>query len=409
MSILFSPKKIGQIEIKNRFVRSATYECRADENGEVTDEMVSFYKTLAKGDVGLIITGFTAVNRAAKTATYINTLYNDHSIPGFKKLADTIHQEGSKVIFQLAHPGMGATKMYLGQKPVAPSRKVKNPFDLSKPKKMTVDEIRDTILDFKEAARRSIEAGADGVQIHAAHTYLVNQFLSPFFNRRDDEWGGTDENRFRFLKEIITEIQEILPPDKLLLIKLNSNDYTPERGIDFELASKYSKWLVELGIDAIEISCGSVTHSPFNVMRGDVPVNEILEFMKGWQKPFVKRIMKKYVGKYNLEGPYNLDAAKVIKPVLGDVPLILVGGIRKAAEMEEIIEKNTADFISMSRPFIREPNLVKKIQEDKDYQTKCVSCNFCTAASLSMILPIRCYNNSYPKKKEYQRMILTAS
>lgn len=298
---------------------------------------------------------------------------------------------------------MGGIKKYVGQKTVAPTNELKNPFDLSKPRKMSDDEIKDTILDFKEATRRCIEAGADGIQVHAAHTYLINQFLSPYFNSRNDEWGGTDENRFRFLKEIITEIQKILPQDMVLLIKLNSFDHTPEIGIDFELAAKYSKWLVDLGIGALEISCGSTVFSPFSVIRGTVPVKEGVEYLKAYEKPVVKRILKKFVGKYHFEQPYNLEAAKAIKPILGAVPLILVGGIRKASEMEEIIENKNADFISMSRPFIREPNLIKNIQDNKDYQSQCVSCNRCTVAITSNILPIRCYNSYFPKKKEYQR------
>jgi 2,4-dienoyl-CoA reductase-like NADH-dependent reductase (Old Yellow Enzyme family) len=364
---------------------------------------------LAKGGVGLIINGFTAVNRLGKSGDNIPGLYSDNHISGFKKLTDTIHQQGSKVIIQLAHCGMAGIKKIIGQKTIAPTNKLRYPFDTSKPREISQNDIETTILDFKEAARRSIEAGADGIQLHAAHTYLINQFLSPYFNTRDDIWGGTDENRFRFLKEMITEINKILPQDKPLLIKLNSFDHTPEKGIDFELAAKYSKWLVDLGVNAIEISCGSTVFSGFDILRGTVPVKESLEFLKAWQKPIAKRILKKFVGKHRFESPYNLEAAKIIKPVLGDVPLILVGGIRKTAEMEEIIENKNADFISMGRPFIREPNLVKKIQENNEYQSKCVSCNNCTAALISNLLPVRCYNNAYPKKKEYQVMSLTAS
>jgi 2,4-dienoyl-CoA reductase-like NADH-dependent reductase (Old Yellow Enzyme family) len=191
-----------------------------------------------------------------------------------------------------------------------------------------------------------------------------------------------------------------MPKDKLLLVKLNSFDDTFQKGVNIELATKYSKWLVELGIDAIEISCGSSVFTPFSTVRGDVPLKECLEYLSWWKKPVAKMIIKKFVGKYQFEKPYNLEAAKAIKPFLGDVPLILVGGIRRASEMEQIIENKYADFISMSRPFIREPNLVKNIQDNGDYQAQCVSCNRCTAAVFSDLLPIRCYNKNFPKKKE---------
>jgi len=240
------------------------------------------------------------------------------------------------------------------------------------------------------AAGRAVKAGADGIQLHAAHGYLINQFLSPFFNTRNDAWGGSDKNRFRFLKEIIIEIKKELPEKMLLLVKLNTNDYTPREGITPLLAKQYAQWLPELEIDGLEISCGTPIYSFMNMCRGDVPVKEILEGLSRWKKPVGKRMLSALVGKYDLQEGYNLEAAKMIKPVIGKVPLFLVGGLRSLSYMEEILEKGSVDFISMSRPFIREPLLVKRFKEGKTEAASCVSCNKCLAA-VANNRPVRCY------------------
>jgi 2,4-dienoyl-CoA reductase-like NADH-dependent reductase (Old Yellow Enzyme family) len=242
-----------------------------------------------------------------------------------------------------------------------------------------------------------VRAGADGIQLHAAHGYLPSEFLSPFFNIRTDSWGGSDENRFRFLKEIYQEVKKVVPDGYPVFVKLNTNDYTPKEGITPSLAVKYAKWLVELGIHAVEVSCGATNYSYMNMCRGDVPTNELVKGLSWWEKPIGRLMISKLEGKYDLEEGYNLEAAKMIKPVLGETPLFLVGGMRTVAHMEEILKNEYADVISMSRPFIREPFLVKKIAEGKMKSVSCVSCNRCLAAVPSD-LPVYCYNKGFPKK-----------
>ena len=179
---------------------------------------------------------------------------------------------------------------------------------------------------------------------------------------------------------------------------MNSRDYTPEEGITPSLAAKYAEWLVGLGIDAIEISCGSSNFSIFNMCRGDVPVQEIIQFMPDSLVELAEQIFQEMVGQYNIEEAYNLNATEVIKPIMGSTPLILVGGLRRKVMMEEIIEKEHADFISMSRPFIREPFLVKNFKEGKQDKASCVSCNRCLAA-VPNDFPVRCYTKKFPSKK----------
>ncbi|MBT4267895.1 MAG: hypothetical protein HOD85_27110 [Deltaproteobacteria bacterium] len=226
---------------------------------------------------------------------------------------------------------------------------------------------------------------------------MINQFLSPFFSLRDDQWGGSDEKRFRFLKETVLTVKKAIPENTPLLVKLNTNDHTPKEGVVPELAAKYAQWLDELGIDAIEVSSGTGFYSPMNMCRGDVPVAEFAAPLSWWMKPLAKMALKCWVGNFELEEAYHLDTAKKIKPSIGNTALCLVGGIRSKARMEEILNNGQADFLSMSRPFIREPTIVKKMREGKADKVACESCYKCLAAPGAEI-PVKCYNKGFPSK-----------
>jgi 2,4-dienoyl-CoA reductase-like NADH-dependent reductase (Old Yellow Enzyme family) len=391
MSLLFSPLKIGSLELRNRFVRSATFEGMAKENGEVSDDVLKLYRNLAKGVIGLIITGHFYVNQLGKASFNQVGIHSDEMIPGLKRLVQEVHEHGGKIVFQLSHAGRQTTKKITGQRPIGPSGRGRDPIFLVKPREMTEDDIYETIQSFGRAAERAVEAGADGIQLHGAHGYLINQFLSPFYNTRTDAWGRSEEGRFRFLEQVFTEIKRGIPKETPILIKLNTHDHTPRQGVTPELAAHYAQRLAGIRIDAVEISSGSTFYSFMNVCRGRVPVQELVDTMPFFKKPIARIMMNRLVGKYDLEEGYHLLAAKSIKPVLGHIPLVLVGGMRRVNHMEEILEKGYADFISMSRPFVREPLLVKRIEAGKSDRASCVSCNRCLGA-IANRMPLRCYN-----------------
>jgi len=396
MSILFTPQAIGKVNIKNRFIQSATYEACAKIDGKVSEGILTRYEKLAKGGVGLIIPGYLYVHPKGKPHRFGTGIHNDEMIPGLKNLTEVIHQHQGKIFFQLNHAGRQTTKALIGETPKGPSKKWRDPIYFFLPNEMSEDEILQTIKAFGQAARRSAEAGADGIQLHGAHGFLINQFISPFFNHRKDKWGGSAENRFRYVKEVVLEIRKHLPKSMPLTIKLSTNDFTPKPGITPDLAVKYSHWLADLRIDGIEVSCGSAIFSFMNMCRGKVPVAELVKSLPKWQKPIGKMVIGKLEGKFDLKEPYNLDAAKRIKPNLNGIPIMLVGGNRTVSEMEETISNGFADFISMARPFIREPNLVNRIKDKKIDRVSCVSCNRCLAAVPNDI-PVKCYNKKFPK------------
>ena len=395
MSVLFDPKLIGNTEIKNRFVHSATYECMADDIGKVTENLIKRYSRLAKGGIGLIIPGYCFVMSNGRAEKYQTGIHNDSMVDGLKRLVDTVHNEGSAIAFQLVHSGRQTNKETIGQRQIAPSKGSMDNIYMARPREMTESEIQEIIDAFGSAAGRAQKAGADGVQIHAAHGYLVNQFISPFFNKRTDSWGGSDENRFRFLKEVILRIRNNISGSMMLLVKMNTQDFTPKTGITLELAKKYASWLSELPIDGLEVSCGTLSFSMFNVFRGDVPTEEIISRFQWWMKILAKFMFKRMEGKFDLKEGYNVEAAKLIKPVLGDIPLMVVGGMRKMDHMQQIVENGHADFISMSRPFIKEPNLVNKFVEGKAAEVSCISCNKCVAG-IANYFPVACYNKGLP-------------
>jgi 2,4-dienoyl-CoA reductase-like NADH-dependent reductase (Old Yellow Enzyme family) len=389
MSILFSPFNLNKLKIKNRFIFSACEDNLPTEQGFVTDEIIKKDRRIAAGEVGLIISSHIAVHPLGRTRKRELGIYSDDMIPGLKNLVEAVHSKGSKIIFELGHAGIQATEKAIGQLPLGPSPSNKN-------NEMNENQIQEAIIAFAKGASRSIDAGADGIQLHAAHGYLINEFLSPYFNHRRDLWGGSEENRFRFLGSIVTEIKKILPEGVPLLIKLSSNDYTPEEGVTPELAVSYAKRLAQLNIDGIEVSCGTSLQSPWNMCRGDIPAKEISKSFPEARRPGVEAVLGKMAGKFKLQEGYNLEATKMIRPVIGNIPLFAVGGFRHVSSMEEAVKNGYTDFISMCRPFIKEPYLIKHIKEGKVKTVSCTSCNKCLAALVND-LPVKCYYKGFPE------------
>ena len=395
MSVLFTPGRLGPVETRNRFVHSATYEAMASPTGDVTDALLARYRKLSNGCVGLIIPGHMFVDPRGRAHARQTGIHDDARIPGLRALADAAHGGGAKIAFQLAHSGLQTSAALARGRPLGPSGTRRDPMTFGKAAPMTATDIGEAVRAFGAAARRAAEAGADGVQIHAAHGYLVSEFLSPFFNDRDDAWGGSDENRFRFLQECLLAVKKALPPDRAVLVKMNVNDHLPGRGVTPEIAAGTCARLAALGVDGVELSCGCAHHSFMNMCRGDVPVDELVDAFPPWKRIPARMMMSRLVGKFDLVEGYNLDAARIVKPALGRVPLLLVGGMRTLAFMDGVVARGEADFVSLSRPFVREPGLVRRFQEGKALATTCASCNQCLAAIVNE-RPVRCYNKTRP-------------
>lgn len=351
---LFSPFKIGSMEIKNRIVMPAMETHLCDEKGFVTDEIISYYCERIIGGVGYVTIENTAVDPAGRLNDGMLCLYEDKYIPGFKKLADEIHQLHGKIVVQLSHGGREALTYYTGLEPVAPSS-IPSPLTRQKPRELTIDEIHKLVETFATAGKRVLDSGADGIEIHMAHGYLVNQFLSPESNCRNDEYGGNNEKRTRFAVEIVKAIRKNVPPDFPVICRISADEYT-ETGIKLEDSKVHAKMLEKAGASAIHVSaCNSA--SPFY----NIPT-------------------------YYLEEGCFTHLAEGIKSVV-NVPVITVGRILGPEYAEKILEQGKADLVAFGRVLIGEPYMPEKAKTGHvDEIRPCLSCNKCINSIMDRML-----------------------
>jgi 2,4-dienoyl-CoA reductase-like NADH-dependent reductase (Old Yellow Enzyme family) len=353
MTTLFTPSEINGMTISNRFVRSATWSGMATDDGASTPQLVGLMRNLAKGGVGFIITGHAYVQQDGQAGPRQLGIYKDELIPGLKTITHAVHENSGKIILQLAHAGFYAHSALTGQAPLAPS----NIDELSKKprKEMHIQDIEEMVNSFGEAARRAQNAGFDGVQIHSAHGYLLSQFLSPLFNRRTDKYGGEVQNRARILLEVLETIRNVVGRDYPILVKLNSQDFI-ENGLKLEDSMRVGTMLSERGIDSIELSGGLITSSQFSPSRRGITSKNKEAYFRNEAQSFKKAI---------------------------NVPLILVGGIRSYHVANQLIDEGVADYISMCRPFIREPDLIKRWKAGELRKAACISDNLCFSSAMA--------------------------
>jgi 2,4-dienoyl-CoA reductase-like NADH-dependent reductase (Old Yellow Enzyme family) len=349
MKTLFEQTKLGNISVPNRFVRSATWENLPTKEGYMTEELYKVYETLAKSDIGLIITGYANVVEEEQPNAGMMGIYNDYFIDQYKKLTDIIHSNGSTIIMQIAYGGTKTTYNVGERIILAPSEVPERGTKVSG-KPMTKDEIDYIVEAFAEAGRRVKESGFDGVEIHAAHTYLINQFLSPYYNRRTDEYGGSLENRMRFLIEIFTTMREKVGDDFPILVKLTATEFF-EGGLSFEETKLICKRLEELGVDGIEVS-GNI-HGQAKAMVGNVFDEHAIQ-----------------------EEGYFLEYAKIIAAEV-KVPVITVGGFRDINNLEKILNETNINYFALSRPLLAEPGLIKRWKTGNRKPAICIRCSKC--------------------------------
>jgi len=357
-SIISEPKNIGNMIIKNRLIRSATYEGMASEDGSITDDLLNLYRNLAQGGVGLIITSFSYVQQSGRGYLKQIGIDRDKLVLNLSKIPDIVHKygEGCKIAIQLVHCGRQSRLL---ENTIAPSP-VFEPVLKKMPREMASEEVNGTIKAFTDAVRRAKEAGFDAVQLHAAHGYLLGEFLSPHTNRRTDEYGGSFENRIRIIEEIYEGSVQKVGLDYPIMVKMNVDDFV-EGGIDLKESKKIAERLSNMGFAAIETSGGIMEAST----RSE----------KELGRPIITASSKDIDSK-NKEA-YYLPYAREIKKVIS-IPLILVGGIRSIEVIEKILSEGSADFVSLSRPLIREPDLPNKwLYGYKSSPADCVSCNAC--------------------------------
>ncbi len=347
MSKMFQQSTINGMTLSKRFVRSATWEGMATDDGACTAKLVELMTALAEGGVGLIISGHAYVSPEGQAGPWQLGIYRDELIPGLESITRAVHDKGGKIVAQLAHAGCFAAAKLTGQPPLAAS--VVAGFGIEPQQAMTVEDVQKTVAAFGAAAKRAQDAGFDGVQIHSAHGYLLSQFLSPAFNQREDQYGGNIHNRARILIEVLGTIRAVVGADFPVLIKMNCQDFI-ENGLTPEDSLQAGAMLAENGIDAIELS-------------GGVPISgKLIPSRTG-------------INSEEKEAYFQQEALAFKKQI--DVPLILVGGNRSFQVSERLIDEGAADYISLCRPLIREPDLINRWKSGDRTKATCVSDNLC--------------------------------
>lgn len=430
-STLLTPIRIGSLTLPGRFVKSATLETRCTDDGFVTDALVEYYEQIAKGGTPLLITGNAYFSLYSKAASRQLAADDDDKIPGLKLLTEAVHRHRGKIFLQVYHVGRQAVPKFVGRTDAVSPSRVFEPTLSVRPRAITREEIRDTVKGFADAAERARKSGFDGIQIHAAHGYLISAFLTPHTNRRTDEYGGSSknrvrfipgqdgrrrlrydyggsfDNRVRFLVEVYRATRERVGADFPVILKLNGSDDLPLRkGLRPEDLVQVARHMETEGVDAVEVTAGHYESG--------------LTFERGQWRGFFRNVTTVGLGRkfpwyyrgtlrvlsplldwgLGLVAPYsegfNLRYAKLFKQAL-KIPVICVGGFVHREAMERAIAGGECDMVSVARALIADPYLYRHMQQGV-VGPQCDFCNECYARATA--LPVDCYNETIRAQKD---------
>lgn len=374
----FEPIEIGPLRLRNSFIRSAAFEGMA-ANNTVTADLIDYHAKVAKGGVGMTTVAYASVNKTGLAFKH-QLLLSKSIIPDLKKLTDAIHQQGALASIQIGHTGNMSKKSVCGSQPIAPTGRF-NIYGPTKPRKMNQKDIDDVVNDFATAVQVAKSSGFDAVEIHAGHGYLISQFLSPYTNKRKDEYGGSFENRSKFLKFILTACRKAAGNDMAILVKMNMSDGFSS-GITHEEAIETAKIIESHGADAIVLSGGFVSKAPLYVMRGQIPPKIMAYHIKNMLVKFLVRFFG-----YQLMKPlpyhegYFLDDAKSFREAV-KIPIVVVGGLNSVPTIQKALDMGF-NGIGLARALIQNTNFVNELQQHKIEKSACTICNYCVAVMYS--------------------------
>ncbi len=361
---IWQPIKIAALELKNRFVMPSMVTNYCSKEGYVTEKFIEYHKARARGGVSLIIIEATYVSSSAKGFSFQTGISRDEHIKGMRMLTDAVHEAGSKVAVQLYHAGRQTHRAVTGTEIYAPSA-IPCPVGQEQPKEMSVAEIKAVVENFGEAARRAVESGFDAIEIHGAHGYLLNQFLSSYSNQRKDDYGGIFENRARFPLEVLERVRNVAGKKFPIIYRMSSEEFVPG-GLTVEDTKKFAKLLVEKEIDAIHVSGGVYESAAMIIQPAAVH-----------------------------QGCYVENAAVIREEIKAKVPVIVVGRIKEFAEAEKIIRDEKADLVAMGRALLADPEFPRKAFEKRfDEIRKCIACNQGCIDRLFQDIDIGCLVNA---------------
>mgnify|MGYP002533590778 CR=1 FL=1 len=382
---LFTPAQIGPVTLRNRTIRSAAFEGMGADNGP-TEMLADYHISVARGGVGMTTLAYAGVCRSALSFT-TQLWLRPAIVPQLREITDGIHDAGAKASIQIGHCGNMTHRSTAGGTPVGAS----GGFNLYSPtwaRQLRPDELRKLAADFGDAVRTARDAGFDCVEVHAGHGYLISQFLSPFTNHRRDSFGGSLDNRMRFMRMVMEEVMKAAGSDIGVLVKTNMRDGF-KGGLEIDDCLTVARELEALGAHALVLSGGFVSKAPMYVMRGEMPIYAMTYYMKQWWLKYGVRLCgKMMIPSVPYKPLYFLDDAKVFRREL-KLPLVYVGGATSRSSLEALVDTHGFEFVQMGRALLREPGFVARVKEAvdsgsvEDVECGCDHVNYCIARMYS--------------------------
>lgn len=372
---MFNPAKLGPLTLRNRVIKAATFEARTPD-ALVTDDLIEYHRLPAAGGVAMTTVAYCAVSPGGRTGG--NQIWmRPHAVPGLRRLTEAIHAEGAAISAQIGHAGPVADARSNQATALAPVR-FSNPIAMRFAQKATREDIDDVLAAHAHAARLAVDAGFDAVEIHLGHNYLASAFLSPLLNRRDDEFGGSLQNRAKVARGLVMAVRRAVRQQVAVTAKLNMTDGI-RGGITVDEALTTARWLQDDGgLDAIELTAGSSLVNPMYLFRGDAPVKEFAAAFKPPLRWGIRMTGHRFFREYPYRDAYLLREARLFRAEL-TIPLILLGGITNRTTMDLAMAEGF-EFVAMARALLAEPDLVNRIAaEGSQVRSACTHCNQCMA------------------------------
>lgn len=374
-SILFTPGKIGPLTLRNRTIRSAAFESMCPGN-KPSKELLDYHHSVAAGGIGMTTVAYAAVTRSG--LSFDRQLWmRPEIVPGLRELTDAVHREGAAVSIQLGHCGNMSHKAICGETPVGAS----TGFNFYSPtfvRGLRKDELAPMARAYGDSVRLAREAGFDAVEIHAGHGYLISQFLSPYTNHRKDEFGGSLENRMRFMDMVMDEVMKAAGNDMAVLVKMNMRDGF-KGGMDIDESLQVAKRLVDDGAQALVLSGGFVSKAPMYVMRGTMPIKTMTHYMTcWWLKWGVRMAGRMMIPTIPFKEAYFLEDALRFRKEITQIPLVYVGGLVAREKIDEVLNDGF-EFVQMGRALLNEPGFVNRMKAEGMARCNCKHSNYCIA------------------------------
>ena len=370
---LFEPLRLGPITLRNRTIRAAAFEGMAPGHAP-SPALLAYHRAVAEGGVGMTTVAYAAVDQSG--LSFAHQLWMRPAIvPALRELTDAVHAAGARASIQLGHCGNMAKASVAGGRPLSPSGRF-NLFGPTLPRAMNAEDLARLPQSFAEATRLAREAGFDAVEVHAGHGYLLSQFLSPWTNRRRDDYGGSLENRLRLAREVVASVREAAGEDLAVLVKTNLRDGF-EGGMGLDEAVEVARAFEAEGADALVLSAGFVSRAPMEVMHGAMPTKVMGALMNDALGLAVGLFGQWIIRPVPFTENYFLEDARVVRRAVG-LPLVYVGGATSRAGIDRVLAEGF-DGVAIARALIREPDFVARMEREPAAVSPCDHCNYCAA------------------------------